>query len=158
MRTLALYSVLFVCIAASLVFFASLGGPAFVEQQYDRNRPHRPKPKGPPISHSQSHAWQTQREWTYEYPRDARNYGLDEAQCLSAFPDLYKEVDRAVAWWKEKGGITERELDVGWRGDAIEAECFAYLAVRALRTLPLSFPMTTGVRVPITGGLIAKPS
>jgi len=48
--------------------------------------------------------------------------------------------------------------DVGWRGDAIEAECFAYLAVRALRTLPLSFPMTTGVRVPITGGLIAKPS
>lgn len=119
MRTLALYSVLFVCIAATLIFFASLGGPAFVEQQYNRNRPSNTKPKGPPISHSQSHAWQTQREWTYQYPRDARNYGLDEAQCLSAFPELYKEVDRAVAWWKEKGGITEKELDVGWRGDGI---------------------------------------
>ena len=99
MRTLALYSVLFVCIAATLIFFASLGGPAYVEQQYNRNRPSKTKPKGPPISHSQSHAWQTQREWTYQYPRDARNYGLDEAQCLSAFPELYKEVDRAVAWW-----------------------------------------------------------
>ena len=29
---------------------------------------------------------------------------------------------------------------VGWRGDAIEAECFAFLAVRALRGLPISFP------------------
>ena len=33
---------------------------------------------------------------------------------------------------------------VGWRGDAIEAECFAFLAVRVLRGLPISFPTTTG--------------
>lgn len=46
--------------------------------------------------------------------------------------------------------------DVGWRGDAIEAECFAYLAIRTLRGLPISFPMTTGVKTAITGGRLAK--
>jgi anhydro-N-acetylmuramic acid kinase len=48
--------------------------------------------------------------------------------------------------------------DVGWRGDAIEAECFAYLAVRCLRGLPISFPLTTGVKSPMTGGRIANAS
>ena len=41
---------------------------------------------------------------------------------------------------------------VGWNGDALEAEAFAYLAVRALQGLPLSLPSTTGVRAPTSGG------
>ncbi|MEL7481754.1 MAG: anhydro-N-acetylmuramic acid kinase [Pseudomonadota bacterium] len=41
---------------------------------------------------------------------------------------------------------------VGWRGDSMEAEAFAYLAVRRLRDLPISFPKTTGVPHPMTGG------
>lgn len=45
---------------------------------------------------------------------------------------------------------------VGWRGDAIEAECFAFLAVRSLRGLPLSFPTTTGVPGPTRGGTRAR--
>jgi anhydro-N-acetylmuramic acid kinase len=45
---------------------------------------------------------------------------------------------------------------LGLRGDAIEAECFAYLAVRALRNLPISFPLTTGAKVPMTGGVLAR--
>jgi anhydro-N-acetylmuramic acid kinase len=45
--------------------------------------------------------------------------------------------------------------EIGWRGDAVEAECFAFLAVRALRGLPISFPSTTGVPKPMTGGRIA---
>ena len=44
---------------------------------------------------------------------------------------------------------------VGWRGDAIEAECFAFLAVRVLRGLPISFPTTTGVPAPMRGGRVA---
>lgn len=44
---------------------------------------------------------------------------------------------------------------VGWRGDAIEAECFAFLAVRVLRGLPISFPTTTGAPHPLTGGVLA---
>lgn len=42
--------------------------------------------------------------------------------------------------------------EVGWRGDAIEAECFAFLAMRSLRALPISFPLTTGVARPLPGG------
>ena len=42
---------------------------------------------------------------------------------------------------------------IGFDGDAIEAQCFAYLAVRARRGLPLSFPTTTGVPEPMTGGV-----
>lgn len=45
---------------------------------------------------------------------------------------------------------------LGWRGDAIEAECFALLAVRTLYGLPISFPTTTGVPGPMTGGRIAR--
>ena len=41
---------------------------------------------------------------------------------------------------------------VGWDGDLLEAQCFAYLAVRARRGLPLSLPTTTGVPQPLTGG------
>ena len=44
---------------------------------------------------------------------------------------------------------------VGWRGDAIEAECFAFLAVRVLRGMPISFPTTTGAPRPMQGGRIA---
>ena len=44
----------------------------------------------------------------------------------------------------------------GWRGDAIEAECFAFLAVRSLAGLPISFPTTTGVPVAMSGGRLAR--
>jgi anhydro-N-acetylmuramic acid kinase len=46
---------------------------------------------------------------------------------------------------------------VGWRGDAIEAEAFAYLAARSLAGLPISLPGTTGVGAPMTGGRIVRP-
>jgi anhydro-N-acetylmuramic acid kinase len=41
---------------------------------------------------------------------------------------------------------------VGWDGDFLEAQCFAYLAVRSARGLPLSLPTTTGVPRPMPGG------
>ena len=44
----------------------------------------------------------------------------------------------------------------GLRGDAIEAEAFAFLAERSLKNLPLSFPTTTGVIKPLTGGKINR--
>jgi anhydro-N-acetylmuramic acid kinase len=46
---------------------------------------------------------------------------------------------------------------VGWRGDALEAEAFGYLAVRSLKGLPLSLPTTTGVPEPMPGGVLARP-
>ncbi|MCE7027758.1 anhydro-N-acetylmuramic acid kinase [Jiella avicenniae] len=45
---------------------------------------------------------------------------------------------------------------VGLRGDAVEAECFAHLAMRRLADLPISFPLTTGVPRPMTGGVVNR--
>jgi len=44
--------------------------------------------------------------------------------------------------------------DKGWNADALEAQAFGFLAVRSLRSLPLSFPGTTGVPYPLTGGRV----
>lgn len=54
-----------------------------------------------------------------------------------------------------QGGVLPAE-DIGWRGDDVEAEAFAYLAVRSLRGLPLSLPTTTGVPEPMPGGRFHK--
>jgi anhydro-N-acetylmuramic acid kinase len=47
---------------------------------------------------------------------------------------------------------------LGWSGDAIEAQAFAYLAVRSLKNLPITFPSTTGIDRPLNGGRLALPS
>ncbi len=59
---------------------------------------------------------------------------------------------------RERAGVpvTTAE-DEGWRGDSIEAEAFAFLAARCLLGLPISFPDTTGVAEPMTGGRIVEP-
>lgn len=46
---------------------------------------------------------------------------------------------------------------LGWRGDFIEAEAFAFLAVRSLNGLPITFPGTTGVAGPLSGGVLVRP-
>jgi anhydro-N-acetylmuramic acid kinase len=57
---------------------------------------------------------------------------------------------------ESRAGVEAVSADqIGWRGDAVEAECFAFLAVRVLRGLPISFPSTTGVPEPMCGGRIA---
>ncbi len=46
---------------------------------------------------------------------------------------------------------------VGWDGDSLEAQCFGFLAARVVAGLPLSFPGTTGVPKPLSGGRMARP-
>ncbi|MCK0148789.1 anhydro-N-acetylmuramic acid kinase [Marivita sp. S6314] len=46
--------------------------------------------------------------------------------------------------------------EVGLDGDMLEAQAFAYLAVRVMRGLPTSAPGTTGVRAPVGGGQITR--
>ena len=54
-------------------------------------------------------------------------------------------------------GVSVRPVEaVGWDGDALEAQAFAYLAVRSLRGLPLSLPTTTGVPHPMRGGRLFR--
>lgn len=47
--------------------------------------------------------------------------------------------------------------DLGWNGDAIEAQGFAYLAYRCLHGLPITYPGTTGVAEPMSGGVLTRP-
>jgi anhydro-N-acetylmuramic acid kinase len=44
----------------------------------------------------------------------------------------------------------------GWSSDALEAQAFAYLAVRTLNHLPITFPKTTGTPKPLPGGVVAR--
>lgn len=46
--------------------------------------------------------------------------------------------------------------DLGWSGAFLEAEAFAFLAIRSLQGLPLTFPGTTGVSRPTSGGVLAR--
>ena len=55
------------------------------------------------------------------------------------------------------GAPVEPVEAVGWDGDALEAQCFGFLAARVAAGLPISFPGTTGAPQPMTGGAIANP-
>ncbi|MEC3910865.1 anhydro-N-acetylmuramic acid kinase [Sphingobium sp. CR2-8] len=58
---------------------------------------------------------------------------------------------------EERTGVEVRPVDgLGWDGDALEAQGFAYMAVRHLAGLPISFPGTTGVPGPMTGGVLFR--
>lgn len=58
---------------------------------------------------------------------------------------------------EENGAQVILAEDAGFDGDAMEAEAWAYLAVRAKKGLPLTFPTTTGCKEAVSGGVLAKP-
>lgn len=56
---------------------------------------------------------------------------------------------------RQTTGAEVHKIDeLGFNGDMLEAEAFAYLAVRSLYKLPLTLPTTTGVKAPVTGGVL----
>jgi anhydro-N-acetylmuramic acid kinase len=57
---------------------------------------------------------------------------------------------------RRTGIAAEPAEQFGWSADAMEAQAFAYLAVRSRAGLPLTFPTTTGVPHPMTGGRLAE--
>ena len=105
----------------------------------------------------------------------ARLTDADGAATLAAFTveataAALRLVPKAPARWLVGGGgrknpmLMRRLADrlgvnvepveaIGFDGDRIEAQCFAYLALRSRRGLPLSFSTTTGVPTPTTGGV-----
>ncbi|WP_088183213.1 anhydro-N-acetylmuramic acid kinase [Sphingobium sp. Z007] len=63
-----------------------------------------------------------------------------------------------MAMLAERTGVAVLSVDgLGWDGDALEAQGFAYMAVRCLKGLPISFPGTTGAPEPMTGGVLFRP-
>ena len=94
------------------------------------------------------------------------------AVTASTVADAVRRLGDPVTTWVSGGGsrhplimrLLADELgdvrpieDCGLRSDSLEAECFAWLAVRHLRNLPTSLPTTTGCRQPTCGGRLARP-
>jgi anhydro-N-acetylmuramic acid kinase len=119
------------------------------------------------------------RQWVMKEARLAGKSTEDGAATLTAITAA--AVARAVAVlprapvsWIVAGGGTrnptlmgmlaqrlapahvETATAVGWSADGLEAQAFAYLAVRALKGLPITFPSTTGVTRPLQGGVLAR--
>jgi anhydro-N-acetylmuramic acid kinase len=58
----------------------------------------------------------------------------------------------------DKANLTVKSVDaLDWRGDYLEAECFAHLAIRSAKGLSLSLPSITGAREEVTGGVFHRP-
>jgi anhydro-N-acetylmuramic acid kinase len=121
------------------------------------------------------------RQWVVEEGRLASKSTEDGVATLTAITaaavaQATKVLPRAPAGWLVAGGGTrnptlmrmlaqrlapvgiETAGAVGWSADALEAQAFGYLAVRMLKGLPLTFPTTTGVPRPLTGGVLARKS
>jgi anhydro-N-acetylmuramic acid kinase len=121
------------------------------------------------------------RHWAMEEGRLTEKSTEDALATLTAVTaasvaHATKVLPRAPAGWLVAGGGTrnptlmrmlaqrlapvsiETAGAVGWSADALEAQAFAYLAVRTLKGLPLTFPTTTGVPRPLTGGVLVRKS
>ena len=108
------------------------------------------------------------REWVRERAALADKTIADGAATLTAITAasiaaIVRHLPRTPATWIVSGGgahnatlmrmlaqrlapaSVETANSVGWNSDAVEAQAFAYLAVRSLRGLPITFPTTTGV-------------
>ena len=112
------------------------------------------------------------RHWVAEEGRLADKSTEDGAATLTAITaaavaHAVKVLPRLPASWIVAGGGTrnptlmrmlaerlapatvETAGAVGWSADALEAQAFAYLAVRTLKSMPITFPTTTGVPRPL---------
>jgi hypothetical protein len=56
-------------------------------------------------------------KWEFDTARDSKAWGLDEEQCDSAFPGLFTEVDRAVAYRKTLGQVKPEDIDISSEAD-----------------------------------------
>ncbi|KAM0716368.1 hypothetical protein Q7P37_007813 [Cladosporium fusiforme] len=79
------------------------------------------KPNGSPLSLEDSPPSKPQPagRWTFNASSDGNNHALTKAQCDSAFPDLYYEIDRAAKLRKDREiPISREDVSIGWRNDA----------------------------------------
>jgi anhydro-N-acetylmuramic acid kinase len=73
-------------------------------------------------------------------------------------PTLMRMVSDRVNLPPNGGGTSVLPVEaLGWNGDMLEAQAFAYLAARSVQGLPLSLPSTTGVREAVSGGALFMP-
>lgn len=59
----------------------------------------------------------TLHPWRFEHKRDSEKYGLTKEQCDVSFPGLFTEIERAVAYRKNVGLVTPKDIDISWKED-----------------------------------------
>jgi anhydro-N-acetylmuramic acid kinase len=75
--------------------------------------------------------------------------GWKNKKILAEFSDRYRALLATDV-------TIERVSSIGLDEDCLEAELMAYLAIRSVRGLPITFPGTTGVAEPLVGGQLCK--
>ncbi|MBS0351561.1 MAG: anhydro-N-acetylmuramic acid kinase [Proteobacteria bacterium] len=73
-------------------------------------------------------------------------------------PVILSELQSRLSAILKADPIIQTADQAGWNSQAMEAQIFAFLAVRSIQKLPISFPNTTGVANPLTGGSIFAPN
>lgn len=68
-------------------------------------------------------------------------------------PTILQSLKSEIANYSQTAMIYTAD-EISWHSASLEAQIFAYYAVRSLKKLPLSYPGTTGVTLPITGGSV----
>jgi anhydro-N-acetylmuramic acid kinase len=119
------------------------------------------------------------RQWVMKEVRLAEKSTEDGAATLTAITAAavaraVTVLPRAPVSWIVAGGGTrnptlmamlaqrlapagvETATAVGWSADGLEAQAFAYLAVRTVKGMPITFPGTTGVARPLPGGVLVR--
>lgn len=73
-------------------------------------------------------------------------------------PAIRNEFEQRLAKTLSKCPQIYHADEIGWNSQAMEAQIFAYLAVRSLQNKPISMPGTTRVTKPLSGGRVIKPA
>jgi hypothetical protein len=91
-------------------------------------------------------------ETTTENPAPAvsgYNYALSQSECSAQFPDLYKDLDRAVTLRKEIGNITPSDIDLSWKPDgAVRAMVYNQKVGKSATPCPFLTSMRLDLRPP----------
>ncbi|KAK4981555.1 hypothetical protein LTR66_009898 [Elasticomyces elasticus] len=116
----------------------------------------RKQPLPPLLSHGAA-------EWTYEYPRHSLNYGLTNDQCDAAFPGLFKEIERSVAYWRKSGGIRPSNIELSWRESGVVRMMIyngqLYVLESKLADVPGAFhERTSGVLNTLNRAILSSPA
>lgn len=58
-----------------------------------------------------------EKSWSFDYERDAHNFGLDDAQCDAAFPGLFQDLRNSRKMQKARGNITRLQMEENLKED-----------------------------------------
>lgn len=124
--------------------------------------------KNKKYTNADMNAWNVSEVWNLSHEDAMATLAQLTASTIAKASDHFPAL--AKAWYVCGGGrhnlylmnLIEAAVEtsvksinsIGYNGDTIEAEGFAYLAVRHLLNLPLSLPSTTGVKKPMRGGVL----